>query len=56
MREDTHILMPAALLDRLTATVRERFPQKCFGYLLSDAGPTTPSDLARGEHLRGKSR
>jgi proteasome lid subunit RPN8/RPN11 len=45
MPEDPHILMPAALLDRLVATIRERLPEKCFGYIVSDVSDTTPSDF-----------
>jgi proteasome lid subunit RPN8/RPN11 len=39
--------MTRALHKRLLAAVRERHPQKSFGYLLSATGPTRPIDFVR---------
>jgi proteasome lid subunit RPN8/RPN11 len=37
--------MPESLHDRLLDTVRGRFPQKSFGYLVSDSSPSKPTDF-----------
>jgi formylglycine-generating enzyme required for sulfatase activity/proteasome lid subunit RPN8/RPN11 len=39
------IVFPGLLYDRLVAEATRRNPRKTFGYLLSDAGPSEPSDF-----------
>ena len=39
------IAFPRTLHDRIVATVAERFPQKSFGYLLSDTSAHEPRDF-----------
>ena len=43
------IVLTESLRKRLLAVVAERHPQKSFGYLLSAAGPTRPTDFVRFE-------
>jgi formylglycine-generating enzyme required for sulfatase activity/proteasome lid subunit RPN8/RPN11 len=45
MSGDDVIVLPAALFERLVTTVRSRLPRKSFGYLVSDVGPTKPTDF-----------
>jgi proteasome lid subunit RPN8/RPN11 len=37
--------MEAPLYERFVATVRQRFPQKSFGYFISGIGPGRPTDF-----------
>ena len=39
------IAFPLDLRDRLIATITERFPEKSFGYLLSDSSAVEPKDF-----------
>lgn len=41
----TTIAFPRTLRDRLVTTITERFPEKSFGYLLSDTGAGEPRDF-----------
>lgn len=43
--EDGPIVLSPSLHERLLATVRQRHPQKSYGYLLSDGDPRTPTDF-----------
>jgi formylglycine-generating enzyme required for sulfatase activity/proteasome lid subunit RPN8/RPN11 len=45
MSEETAILLPFALRERLLATVQQRLPRKSFGYLLSDGEARAPIDF-----------
>jgi proteasome lid subunit RPN8/RPN11 len=53
---DAPIVISRGLLDRLVETVRSRFPEKAFGYLVSDVDERTPTDfVAFGENVRNTS-
>src|ERR1051326_2574481 len=39
------IVLAPGLIDRLIATVRERFPNKSYGYLVSEGDPKTATDF-----------
>ena len=43
--EDGPIVLSPSLHERLLATVRQRHPQKSYGYLLSDGDPRPPTDF-----------
>lgn len=45
IREDQTIVLSPALRERLIATIRGRYPQKSFGYLISDVDARTPTDF-----------
>jgi formylglycine-generating enzyme required for sulfatase activity/proteasome lid subunit RPN8/RPN11 len=45
MSEETAILLPFALRERLLATIQQRLPRKSFGYLLSDGDARAPTDF-----------
>ncbi len=50
---DAPIVISDGLLDRLVETVRSRFPEKTFGYLVSDVDARTPTDLVTfGQNVR----
>jgi proteasome lid subunit RPN8/RPN11 len=48
MRDDPVVLSPA-IHSRLVAAVRRRFPEKAFGYLISDVDRMTPTDFVMFE-------
>lgn len=45
MSEDKAIVLSPVLRERLITTIRQRFPQKSFGYLVSDVDVRTPTDF-----------
>jgi proteasome lid subunit RPN8/RPN11 len=44
MHDETGIVLRQELHDRLLGTVRRRWPEKSFGYLISTVGPEHPTD------------
>ncbi len=50
---DTPIVISSSLLDRLVEVIRSRFPEKTFGYLVSDVDERTPTSFVTfGENVR----
>src|SRR5579885_3040249 len=45
MSEDTVIVLPLALRERLLTTIKQRHPRKSFGYFISDKDTSTPTDF-----------
>jgi formylglycine-generating enzyme required for sulfatase activity/proteasome lid subunit RPN8/RPN11 len=43
--QDNAIVLSPVLRERLLTTIRQRYPQKSFGYLLSDVDACTPTDF-----------
>jgi proteasome lid subunit RPN8/RPN11 len=41
----SQVVLTESLLDRLVTTIADRFPEKCFGYLLSTGDPWLASDF-----------
>lgn len=45
MSENTVIVLPLALRERLLTTITQRHPRKSFGYFISDKDTSTPTDF-----------